>query len=74
MLLSKWTVLVRFLDRFGSAILLSIVLILGIVDATVAMKLTHRPALAAQPAVDPAISAGPLHGSLQRSRDLMALP
>ena len=73
MLLSKWTVLVRFLDRFGSAILLSIVLILGIVDATVAMKLTHRPALAAQP-VDPAISAGPLHGSLQRSRDLMALP
>jgi hypothetical protein len=36
---------------------------------TVAFKLTHRPALAAQP-VDPAI----LHGFLQRGQDATALP
>jgi hypothetical protein len=36
---------------------------------TVAFKLTHRPALAAQP-LDPTL----LHGFLQRGRDEMALP
>jgi hypothetical protein len=73
MLLSKWSALDRFLVRFGPAIILSAVLVVAIVGATAAVRLTHRPALAAQP-VDPAISAGPLHGSLQRSRDVMALP
>ena len=38
-------------------------------------KLTLPRAAVAAPAqpVDPAILAGPLHGSLQRSRDVMAL-
>jgi len=39
-------------------------------------KVTLPRAAVAAPAqpVDPAILAGPLHGSLQRSRDVMALP
>jgi hypothetical protein len=43
--------------------------VLAIAGATTAFKLTHRPALAAQP-LDPAL----LHGFLQRGRDEMALP
>jgi hypothetical protein len=50
-------------------ILLAVVLAMLAVGTTVALKITHRPALAAQP-VDPVI----LHGALQRSRDEMALP
>ena len=52
-----------------------------LVAAALTLKITQpkvtlpRAAVAApaQP-VDPAILAGPLHGSLQRSRDVMALP
>jgi len=74
MLLSKWSALDRLLIRLGPAILLSAVLVVAIVGATTAVRLAHRPAQAAAP-VDPAISAGRIHGSsLQRSRDLMALP
>jgi hypothetical protein len=69
MLWSRSAAIVRFLDRFGPAILLSAVLALAIVGATAAVRLTHRPALAAQP-VDPAI----LHAHRQQWRDDAPLP
>jgi hypothetical protein len=52
-------------------IVLGVALAMSAAGITVAFKFTHRPALAApaQP-LDPAI----LHGDLQRSRDVMALP
>jgi hypothetical protein len=53
----------------SKSMVLGIVLAMLAAGGAVAFKLTHRPALAAQP-VDPAI----LHGFLQRGQDAMALP
>jgi hypothetical protein len=50
-------------------VMLGVALAMLAAGTTVAFKLTHRPALAAQ-SIDPAI----LHMQLQRGRDEMALP
>jgi hypothetical protein len=50
--------------------LIALLATLTAISSTLAFKLTHRPALAAQPAVDPAI----LHAHRQRWQDDMPLP